>query len=457
MSFKELLGVKKTFTAEDDYIQLYDKEPSNDISINDLIEFAYYRSQCHQEINDLENGIEKKEQFERILTKYGIPIRRPRDGVFNPSNSNMPNFECGPVTKQFLDEMSFYSFLIISLRSDETQHKFVKIESDIFRARIRYALDTHVKLHEVDGEQFKFPKELLQIPKPELDLNQYYNHKKRVYSIPFELIFEFINVYTCNLEDGYVEVAPTELDSFFTKLYQIYLEKKIARYRSMKVHSSDLTKIAITMFDERAGSFVAKTRQNFGRVTLSDMEAVIRSFPPCMRSMYDALKRNHKLFHAGRLQFGLYLKGIGLTMDESLKFWRSEFTKAISLDDFEKHYAYNIRHTYGKEGAGKNLSAYSCAGILKQPSPASGQTHGCPFKMMQLQQLEALIKEINPEIPGKIMAEINAKARENPGVACALLFNSLHPDHELDETGVFHPNVYFNESEERYIQKDKKQ
>ncbi len=39
-------------------------------------------------------------------------------------------------------------------------------------------------------------------------------------------------------------------------------------------------------------------------------------------------------------------------MDESLKFWKQEFTKKsdIDTDKFEKTYAYNIRHSYGAEG-----------------------------------------------------------------------------------------------------------
>ena len=199
MSLKQLLGTKKVFSAEDDYVQLYNVEPSANISISDMIEFAYLRSQVHQEINDLENGIEKRDQFEKIMIKYGIPIKRPRDGVFNPSNSVIPNFECGQITKQFLDEMSFYAFMVISLRTDETQHKFVKVESEIFKARIRYALDQHAKLHEEDGQPFKFPQELLEIPHPKLNLDQHYNRKTKMYTIPFELVFEFINVYTLSL------------------------------------------------------------------------------------------------------------------------------------------------------------------------------------------------------------------------------------------------------------------
>ena len=47
-----------------------------------------------------------------------------------------------------------------------------------------------------------------------------------------------------------------------------------------------------------------------------------------------------------------FLKGIGLNVDEALKFWSSQFTKnnSMSLETFNKDYKYNIRHQYGLEG-----------------------------------------------------------------------------------------------------------
>lgn len=52
-----------------------------------------------------------------------------------------------------------------------------------------------------------------------------------------------------------------------------------------------------------------------------------KSFPLCMRQLHQSLRENHHLRHGGRMQYGLFLKGIGLSLEQALQFWRSEFIK----------------------------------------------------------------------------------------------------------------------------------
>jgi len=86
---------------------------------------------------------------------------------------------------------------------------------------------------------------------------------------------------------------------------------------------------------------------------------------------------------------------IGVSLGDSLQFWKEAFHPNKTAEEFEKHYAYNIRHNYGKEGTNakrnlcllcyiggnKNYAPYSCTKIINK-SPGVGEHHGCPFKTL---------------------------------------------------------------------------
>ena len=443
---------KKQESRNGYHLELYDKEPDLDLSINDVVSLAIYRSKFHKEINDLENSIDRQANIATIMNSYKLPISsilvqlHPNDF----QSKVFPKLTKQPNDKIELDQWSFFSYLLVSLRTDETQRKFVQIESQVFNSRMKNFLNG---INNQPNKVFILPEPLNSITP--INIMNYFDKNTQEFSFPFYEIFPFINVVTCKLQNGKVAVKLVDLDSFLTSLFTMYLNKKIASYRAKKIHESSLVKVLIRLFDEETGNFQVKQRKDYSKVMLDEIPTVSRSFPPCMRNMYETLKRNHKLKHLGRLHFGLFVKGIGLTMDESLKFWRTEMLKAITSDEFDKQYAYNIRYNYGKEGSCKNRLPYTCAGISREGAPASGEAHGCPFKYMSPPQLEDLMKLINPQITQSTMNIILEKARMNPGIACATCFNGLHPKHEFDETGVSHPNVYFSESEERFREEEK--
>lgn len=56
------------------------------------------------------------------------------------------------------------------------------------------------------------------------------------------------------------------------------------------------------------------------------------SYPLCMQNLHQNLRQFHHLKHWGRQQYGLFLKGIGLSLEEALRFWRMEFTRIMDGD-----------------------------------------------------------------------------------------------------------------------------
>jgi len=119
---------------------------------------------------------------------------------------------------------------------------------------------------------------------------------------------------------------------------------KDERLNSMLISLSNHSAIDFNLYE-------AKGPSDQDKINLADLDFYSRkSFPPCMKSLMTALRNKHHLKHYGRLQLGLFIKGLGLTMDEAYTFWKQEFTKKMDLDKFEKGYGYNIRHMFGKEG-----------------------------------------------------------------------------------------------------------
>jgi len=56
------------------------------------------------------------------------------------------------------------------------------------------------------------------------------------------------------------------------------------------------------------------------------------SFPLCMRQMHEIFRTEHHLKYGARQQYGLFIKGIGVSLEDSLRHWREEFCKKIDLE-----------------------------------------------------------------------------------------------------------------------------
>ena len=111
--------------------------------------------------------------------------------------------------------------------------------------------------------------------------------------------------------------------------------------------------------------------QRQAKINLADIDIYAANhYPLCMREMHKQLRQNHHLKHTGRVQLGLFLKGIGVSLEDAMKFWRTEFTKKMPNDKFEKNYSYTIRHSFGKEGKRTDYTPWSCSRIIVEGAPS---------------------------------------------------------------------------------------
>ena len=185
-----------------------------------------------------------------------------------------------------------------------------------------------------------------------------------------------------------------------------------------------------------------------GRITLDKLPIVMQqSAPLCMRALYDRLRSQHHLKHDGRMQFGLFLKGIGVTLEDALTYWRDEFMRGgKTSEQFDKGYAYNIRHNYGMEGKRTNYTPYSCMRVIGS-TPVGDQYHGCPFRHWDESHLTSALQSMR--LGSAVVHDVMDKVRgHHYQVACLRVFEATHPGSTVDALN--HPNQYFQDSLKHY-------
>lgn len=173
------------------------------------------------------------------------------------------------------------------------------------------------------------------------------------------------------------------------------------------------------------------------------------------------LRANSHLKHYARLQYTLFLKGIGLTLEECILFWRRSF-KLMTDDKFHKEYKYNIRHAYGDVGGdanrrGRGYTPYSCQKLLTEALPGPGQSHGCPYRTFAPDNLVSLLQRVGVQDRETLSGVKEDVKKMRYHVACNRVFESVHKREikrvkddgswgasELDT--IVHPNTYFKRS-----------
>lgn len=166
------------------------------------------------------------------------------------------------------------------------------------------------------------------------------------------------------------------------------------------------------------------------------------SYPLCMRVLHKALRKNHHLTHGGRVQYCLFLKGIGISLSDAMILWKNEFTKIMDEATFNKEHSYQIRFAFGQEGSRRDYQPYTCLKIMESII-GPRDYHGCPFKHMLQDILEDELANcgFNALERSTIM---NLSKNGQYSAACNKYYEIKH--NCFNDTSFKHPNTYFNES-----------
>ena len=285
----------------------------------------------------------------------------------------------------------------------------------------------------------------------DIDIDNNYN----VFKIPFEYVLNLIPTMNYFINKGFVYINQNQIANIIETVFRdklinklVNLSKSIEQIYADKRISSLVKKLEakreLDALNKSTNSL--KKGISYGMsFSLQDIENLAQeSFPLCMQILHRSLTVESHLKHNGRLQYGLFLKGVGLSLEESMKFWKVKFEKKTKADKFDKEYAYNIRHSYGKEGKRTNYPPWSCKKIQSMSMPSNIEAHGCPYKVFSEEKLRMVLYDLKfKEL--EVIKIMDKKKSNEYSIACMRHFEAKYPNFPYEKVGI-HPNSYYESS-----------
>ncbi|UCC57852.1 MAG: hypothetical protein JSW14_05650 [Candidatus Bathyarchaeum sp.] len=98
----------------------------------------------------------------------------------------------------------------------------------------------------------------------------------------------------------------------------------------------------------------AKKREEI-RIEEMPKRVVMEAFPPCIKGVYDRVAAGRPASHMGRFALTSFLLGIGMSVEDVFKFFRS-------VSDFnERMTRYQVEHIAGSRGSGTKYTPPNCS------------------------------------------------------------------------------------------------
>lgn len=264
------------------------------------------------------------------------------------------------------------------------------------------------------------------------------------YKIEFTGVLRLVAKRQVFLKDGFAYVPERKMSLIIISEFKKRLNERFAYSREVATRVfgderiTELLSILVTSVNTQYLKY-----NPHRQVNIDELDELSRtSYPLCMKLLHQTLKTKHHLTNGGRVQYCLFLKGIGIGADDALRFWRDEFVKIISDSIFRKEYRYQIRHLYGQEGRRADYEPFSCTKILTSVIGLR-DNHGCPFKHMALDVLTETLSKcglVRPDI--ELVTQLSKQGSFLD--ACTKYYEITHNCITGDKFG--HPNIYFNHS-----------
>ncbi|ODV86312.1 hypothetical protein CANARDRAFT_27547 [[Candida] arabinofermentans NRRL YB-2248] len=477
-------------------LSFYQMPPFEEITVEEFETWAIDRLKVLLEI---ESNMSRGKSFREMES-----VLKPLLAKLLPLN--VPSRESSSLyLERKKDHYSHFILRLAFCRSEELRGRFIKAETMLFRLRFNmlslkeqrdFVSSIDLPWETVtDSEKEMFHSKLLACSysaiKGILVQTVEYQKTKRVtdaqvasfleaekfYKIPFEFVPELISTRQSFLHKGYAYVAQFQQLSLIATEFSKHLSEQLnITMRALPTLDEDDRLIPV-LNNLSKGYVSIDYQQEFGSngdggegLKAEMVPSTMKDMPLCMNSLMTNLMTDHHLKYTGRQQLSLFLKGIGLNAEESMRFWQFQFTSgpgSMNVEKFNKEYKYTFRHNYGLEGGRINYKPWDCRTILSKARPTKQDSHGCPYRDMHRDELSFKLTKMGLNDDnggrGKIGDILALSEKGEYQAACTKVFEILNKDKmdyalktglNVDESSIVHPNQYYDRA--TYLEKNMK-
>lgn len=433
---------------------------------------------CDIRLETMETLAMERLRFLRIIDKYSSQkkdeewMKQVKEDVnsnglsdyLNLSPHGLRNREETCYRNRAKDYFSHFILRLAYCRTDDLRRWFISQEVDAFKLRCMMFPEVLESLTQTYNLGYqKAEKELTERFKDELintynstyrksksdNLNVDNVKDKEFYKVKFTEALDLVRGRKVFLYQGQCFVPISDIQHLLTFQFKSLLTQNVALTSKIlpNLDEDDRLIRMLSELDKRYTGADYSADNNTDVVRPEQIKSLKDkgAFPLCMRSMQTNLEKNHHLKYKSRLQYGLFLKGIGLSLDDAIRFFRGEFTQShIDADKFDKEYTYGIRYNYGKEGKKVNWAPWNCMRIIME-SVGPGECHGCPYRHHDPDVLRGHL--VQSGLEGEALNQVMHMAKDGHyQKACSLQFKSTHKGQELSTGITEHPNQFYQES-----------
>jgi len=417
-------------------INLYQEIPTMEVSLDDFEEFALDRLKVLKKIEQLKlrhiHPDKHKKHLDPLLSKLNDPSK---------------------------DRISHFVLRLAYCRSEDFRRWILAQEVALLKYRLNHSKATNAitrALKSILTNAHVLTKSELEPLLPNIvaatpSLNQnplpVAGGEQNIYRVPFTEALDLVQNRQVFVRAGRAYIPESKLLSLVTAKFRTNLSRQLALLSAVPStpslqRTTGFLKNIATVHTQQDDYLQGKGPSDGLNLTANTVPAHLKHMPLCMAQLQIALGREKHLKHWGRLQYGLFLKGAGLSLEDALAYFERMFTGK----DFNKEYSYNFRHMYGKEGKRQSYPPYTCSKIINSNAPNANEHHGCPYKHSTIQEVSSMLSKLGvaPSQQKPIMAQ---QKSHNYQLACVEHFKAVYPGVTATENNFGnHPNAWLASS-----------